>query len=86
MCQRPEVRITLLREVEVLELAVVHRIDSLALPQVVDQIHDQRHGLDCSHIVLGRQDVQCRHVLSEQLGLLYCELGPIDSGGAGTLQ
>ena len=78
--ERTELRVTRLRKIEILELAVVHRIDGLASLQLINQVHDQRNRLHRSDIVPRWQHIEGRHVLSEQLGLLLGECGPVHAG------
>ena len=54
--------------------------------QLLDQLHDQRHRLDRAHVVPGRQDIECRHVLAIELGLLLGECGPVRAGSGGAFQ
>ena len=79
---RPEVRVSGHREVEV----VVHAVDRARLVEALDERDDLRDGLDGADVVGRRQDAQGLHVVTEELRLALGQLDPVDLDLLGALE
>ena len=65
---------------------VLDGVDRAGRLQPLDQLDDQRDGLDRPDVVRRRQHPQRRHVLPEQLGLALGQLDPVGTHLGGPLE